>query len=85
MLHNDYSISYILLDEFQSFPAGNVIRGHDQSSDRVLQNRLDTRVCGTVVQQQSSSHHTNDERKDLGANKLKVTQLQLFWRKSKII
>lgn len=65
------NMTYVLLQERQGFPAGNVIRGHNKPADGMLQNRLDTGVCCTVVQQQSSSHYAEYKGKDLRTHKLK--------------
>lgn len=68
-------MSCLLLESLQNPQVGRVVGGHDQVTDRVLQNRLQSRVRGAVGKQQSSSDHADDEAEHLGTGKLKGRRL----------
>lgn len=74
--------SHIFLDERQSVCTGTIVRGHDQASQRPLQDGLNSRVHGTVGQHESRSNHAEDEGEDLRSNKLKQFGVKLILEKT---
>lgn len=74
--------SHIFLDERQSVCTGTIVRGHDQASQRPLQDGLNSRVHGTVGQHESRSNHAEDEGEDLRSNKLKQFGVKLNLEKT---